>query len=77
MTEPDTASLLLTRIVIERRLGDDGDSVTAEFADNNGDQPGLVEILGMLELTKDTAIRAAMGEAGCDCEDCDDEDDEP
>jgi len=75
MTEPDTASLLLTRITIERHLGDDGDSVTAEFVDGQGDMPGLVEILGMLELAKDTAIRVAMGETGCDCDD--EDDDEP
>jgi len=72
MSEADTASLLLTRIVIERHLGDDGDSITASFEDSQGDMPGLVEILGMLELTKDTAVQAAMGLM----DDDDDEDDE-
>jgi hypothetical protein len=56
-------SLLVTRIVIERRIGADGeDDVMAAFEDSDGNMPGLVEILGMLELTKDTAVRAAMGD---------------
>jgi len=59
----DDEGLLLTRIVIERRIGEDGeDTVTAEFVDGNGDTPRLVEILGMLSMTQDTAIRTSMGE---------------
>lgn len=70
MTEPATQSLLITRIVIERHIDADGsDSVTAEFEDSNGDMPSLVEVLGMLELTKDSAIRASMHD--CDEDDCD------
>jgi hypothetical protein len=62
--------LLVTRIVIERHInGDGGDDVTAQFEDSNGDMPPLVEVLGMLTLTKDTAIRAAMGEMPEDDED--------
>ena len=72
MTEPTTHSLLLTRITIERHIGADGaDEVTAEFEDSNGDMPTLVEILGMLELTKDTAIRVGMHDCGED--DCGDD----
>lgn len=74
MTEDDTG-LLLTRIVIERRIGDDGeDAVSAEFTDAHGEMPTIVEILGLLSLSKDTAIRAAMGESDCDCDDCADKD---
>lgn len=68
MTSPDTDRLLLTRIVIERHLGNNGDEFEATFLDGNGDSPGTIEILGMLELAK----MAAM-DSGCDC----DEDDEP
>lgn len=68
----DGQGLLLTRIVIERRLMDDGsDQVLASFEDSDGEMPGLVEVLGMLAMTNDTAIRAAMGE-----DDDEDEDDE-
>lgn len=63
MTQPATDGLLLTRIVIERHINSNGgDDVSAEFEDSDGEMPGLVEILGMLELTKDTAVRACMGE---------------
>lgn len=55
--------LLLTRITIERRLMPDGsDQVRAKFEDQQGDIPPLVEILGMLAMTNDTALRQAMGE---------------
>jgi hypothetical protein len=65
--------LLLTRITIERRLMADGsDQVLANFEDRDGDMPPLVEVLGMLAITNDTALRVAMGEAPDD----DSEDDE-
>jgi hypothetical protein len=59
----DDEGMLLTRIVIERRLSaDGGDEIGVEFEDSNGDMPGLVEILGMLAMTQDTAIRMAMAD---------------
>ena len=70
MTTPDTAGLLVTRITLERRISPQGrDEYSAEFCDANGDTPGLVETLGMLELAKDTAIRFSMLDSDCDCED--------
>jgi len=72
MSEHDTEGVWLSRVTIERRLGDDGsDQVVAEFQDRDGNMPPLVEVLGMLALTTDTAIRQAMGEVPED----DDEDD--
>jgi hypothetical protein len=59
----DDKGMLLTRIVIERRLGEDGeDQVVASFEDREGEMPSLVEVLGMLSMTTDTALRQAMGE---------------
>ncbi len=63
---PDDNGVLLTRITIERRLIGDTDQVFAHFEDSRGDTPPLLELLGMLSLTKDTAIREAMGEASGD-----------
>ena len=61
MTDDD--GLLLTRITIERRLtAEGGDEVNASFEDSDGEMPPLVEVLGMLAMTTDTALRAAMGE---------------
>lgn len=64
----------VARIQIHRLITSHGDDViTAQFDDGHdeGDVPALVELLGMLELAKDTAIRAAMGE--CDHDDEEDE----
>lgn len=57
----DDEGVLLARIVIERRLTHDGDEINASFEDGEGETPPLVEILGMLAMTNDTAIRLAMG----------------
>ena len=66
MTEPATETILATRIILERRIGADGyDEVTSEFIDGAGGKPRLVEILGMLEVAKASAL---MGDA-CDCDD--------
>lgn len=68
MTEPTTDKLLVTRVILERHIGADGyDEVTAEFTDGNGGEPRLVEILGMLEVAKATAL---MG-GDCDCDEDD------
>jgi hypothetical protein len=68
VTTPDTTSMLITRVVLERRLGLDGsEQFTAQFTDGNGDEPSLVESLGMLELAKASAL---MGD--CDCDEDDD-----
>lgn len=56
-------SVLLARIVIERRISDEGSYVvTSEFSDAEGNTPPIVETLGMLELAKDSAIRQLMEE---------------
>ena len=65
MTDNDEG-LLLTRIVIERRLVGDEDLVVTDFADRDGDAPPLFETLGLLELAKDTVVRAAMDEISPD-----------
>lgn len=70
MTTPDTAGLLVTRIVVERHLNADGKPVfSADFIDAGGGFPDLIELLGMLDLARDTAIRFAMLDSDCDCED--------
>ena len=59
----DDEGILLTRITIERRLMNDGsDQVLAQFEGSDSEMPGLVEILGMLAMTNDTAFRVAMGD---------------
>lgn len=53
----------ISRIVITRRLSDDGhllDQVKA--VDTNDDELPLTEALGMLRLAEDTLIRERMGE---------------
>jgi hypothetical protein len=70
-TEPDDEGIWVVRIAIERRLHDDGtDNTWTQFEDRDGNMPPLVEILGLLRLAEDTAIRQAMGEIP------DDEDDD-
>lgn len=71
MPEIEADRILLTRIVLERHMSADGrDHVTAEFRDGEGDTPRLVEILGLLDLSKDTAIRACLdGDTGDDDDD--------
>jgi limonene-1,2-epoxide hydrolase len=61
--------IVTTRIQIHRVLLDGADVVTAEFDDgtDDGEAPGLVELLGMLEVAKATALDLATHD-GCDCE---------
>ena len=62
--------LLVARIVIERRLHEDGrDIVWSEAHDGDDGRLALVETLGLLAMAQDTAIRTAM-------EDSDDQDDD-
>ena len=71
MPESDTSTFLVTRVVIERHLTPDGDQYSFEFTDGNDGEPALVEVLGMCDLAKATAIQA-QGDgfsSGCDCED--------
>jgi hypothetical protein len=66
----DVSSLLVTRIVIEKSIDADGaDQFTAEFINAAGDEPSLIEIIGMLELAKSVALNGS-----CDCGDEDDDD---
>ena len=63
----------ITRITITRVLDDDGgDNVNVEAGDQNNELPGLIEMLGMLDLARDTVYKMASGELD---EDDDAEDD--
>lgn len=56
--------MLLSRIVIERYLTEEGrDLVDYEAADATGGDLSIVEILGLLEFTKDTALHTAAEDA--------------
>ena len=44
MTDPDDDGLLVTRLVIERRIVGDDDRVITDFSDRNGDDPPLIDI---------------------------------
>jgi hypothetical protein len=54
--------MLVARIVIERRLYEDGGDVIWSEATDMTDEGGLplITTLGMLEMAKDTAIRDRM-----------------
>ena len=70
MTTPDTASLLTTRIVIERRITARGDDeFLVEFTDGNGDDPNPFEVRVLLEMAKEAVL---MGDCDCDCTEDDD-----
>lgn len=59
MPDDDLAGVHVTTITITRYLTDDGDDVIAHKVDGD---PGVTMLLGMLELTKDSVIRVAMGD---------------
>jgi hypothetical protein len=66
----DDGGMVVARIRIERRMmPDGGDLVLAEFDDGHedGETPAAVELLGMLEMTKDSVLHGGI---------YDDEDDE-
>ncbi len=56
--------LLVARIVIERRLYEDGQDLIWSEATDLTDEGGLplLTTLGMLRMAEDTAIRDAMGD---------------
>ncbi|GAA0977515.1 hypothetical protein ENKNEFLB_02096 [Nocardioides aquaticus] len=55
--------MLLSRITVTRHIDEDGQDLFGyEAEDGSGDELSIVEILGLLELAKDTALRSAMGE---------------
>jgi hypothetical protein len=59
----DNPGRAVSRVLVERRMDDDGTLVDwFEAQDAEGDPLPLVETLGMLRLAEDTAIRLAMGE---------------
>lgn len=59
--DPDRG-VLLARITIERRLVGDQDVIYYRAEDGDGDLPPLIEQLGMLTMSVDTATREAAGE---------------
>jgi hypothetical protein len=69
---PD-GSIVVSRIEILRFIAPDHDADVLVYHanDNAGGDLALIEVLGMLRLTEDTAIRDAMGES---CEEIVDED---
>jgi hypothetical protein len=59
-----TKSLLVSKVVVTRWLTPQGDMVDRLRAkDADGEDLPLVEVLGMLRLAEDTAIRDSMGES--------------
>ena len=60
---PDGALPIATIEIVRFLDQEDRDIVMWRGLDAADDELGLVEVLGMLELTKDTAIREDMGEA--------------
>lgn len=59
----------MTTITITREITPDGrDVIGTTFADGQGETPPLVEVLGMLRMAEDTAIRDSMGEVPGDDE---------
>lgn len=63
MSEDEQTGMAVARIRIERRMmPDGGDAVIAEFDDghDDGDMPAAVELLGMLEMTKDTVLNGGL-----------------
>ena len=59
MPDNDLDGVHVTTITITRYLSSDGRDTVAHRVDGDN---GLTMILGMLELTKDTVIRVAMGD---------------
>ena len=56
--DDDLDGVHVTTITITRHLNSDGRDTVAHRVDGDN---GLTMLLGMLELTKDTVIRVAMG----------------
>ena len=59
----DEEGMVVARIRIERRMmPDGGDLVIAEFDNGHeeGETPAAVELLGMLEMTKDTVLHGGI-----------------
>lgn len=55
--------MVMTRIVIEHVVEEDGsDNVQMMAYDRQGELPPLIEMLGMLDLGRDTAYKMASGE---------------
>ena len=64
MIDPESGGRVVARIVIERvMLVDGNDQVHALFSDGddeNGETPAATELLGMLEMTKDTVLHGGI-----------------
>lgn len=61
--EPPEEEFTLATVTIVKTFAEDGDVYTwSEASTPDGDDVALIDILGMLELAKDTFIRQAMGE---------------
>jgi hypothetical protein len=57
--------LVATEITIQRVIDDEGnDQVWVSAEDANGDMPPLIEMLGMIEMARDTAYEMAMNPEG-------------
>lgn len=67
--DPDVpeGTVVLARLTIERQLWPDGRDVINYYAeDSGGERPPLLEQLGMLTMSIDTAKEMAMGGDGDD-----------
>jgi hypothetical protein len=59
--EPGPDEVLITEINIRRTLSGDDDHFWYQAQDGEGNDPPLFEILGLLELAKDTAFHVNAG----------------
>jgi hypothetical protein len=59
--EPGPDEVLITEINIRRTLSGNDDHFWYQAQDGEGNDPPLFEILGLLELAKDTALQISAG----------------
>jgi hypothetical protein len=63
VADDEDEGMIVARIRIQRRMMPDGaDVVIAEFDDghDDGDIPAAVELLGMLEMSKDSVLHGGI-----------------
>ena len=55
--------MVVSRIIIDRVVNEEGDDLVTVLAfDRQGELPPLVEMLGMIDLGRDTVYRISAGE---------------
>lgn len=58
----DEPAVIVSRIVIERSLSDEGDLIAVTATDEVDEELALVDALGLLRFAEDSLIRQFMGE---------------